>query len=281
LRFFNNCNIVDIKSSYYERKGYDSMVIKVSGASDIGKRRVLNEDCFGVCGFEDGIGGVCVLADGMGGHNAGEVASSMAVDSILEKLADTYASADETDVVSNMEEAIDYANSNVYEMSLKNREQAGMGTTLVVAYVVGNHIKIANIGDSRAYLISNDEISRITVDHSVVEELVQRGSITREEARNHPDKNIITRALGTDSFVEADFYDCIIEEGESVVLCSDGLTEMVYEEKIKEILEENKNLDDAVQVLVDEANKNGGVDNITVVVIHVVAEEVDEDDVDR
>ncbi len=244
------------------------MVIRVCGLSDIGKRRELNEDSFGICGFEEMMPkGVCVLADGMGGHNAGEIASSIAVESIINELSENLDENDSEQIKLNIAGAIDFANSRIYEMSLKNSEQSGMGTTLVVAYVNDSLIRIANIGDSRAYAVSDKEICRITVDHSVVEELVQRGTITREEAKNHPDRNLITRALGTDSLVDADFYDYRISEGETVILCSDGLTEMVPESRIKEIICGTKDINETVQTLIDEANNNGGVDNITAVAI--------------
>ncbi len=254
------------------------MVIKVCGLSDIGKRRELNEDSFGICGFEGmSTKGVCVLADGMGGHNAGEVASSLTVESIISELSESLGENDDEQIKLNIAGAIDYANSRVYEMSLKNSEQAGMGTTLVVAYVNDSLVRVANIGDSRAYVVSEKEICRITIDHSVVEELIQRGTITREEARNHPDKNIITRALGTDTFVDADFFDYKISEGETVVLCSDGLTEMVLEDRIKEIINGTKDINEAVQTLIDEANNNGGVDNITAVAIRFEKEDNNND----
>ena len=257
------------------------MIIKVCGLSDVGKRRELNEDSFGVYGFEDGmLCGVCVLADGMGGHNAGEVASSMAVEAVLNELKEDLSEQESNQVSHNIMSAIDYANSNIYEKSLKNPEQAGMGTTLVVAYVTDSFVRIANIGDSRAYVVSQNKICRITVDHSVVEELVQRGSITREEARRHPDKNIITRALGTDLFVEADYYDYVPTVGETILLCSDGLTEMVDEDEIKDIINNAENENLAVQSLVEKANENGGVDNITVVALRF-AEEAKADDADR
>lgn len=257
------------------------MIIKVCGLSDVGKRRELNEDSFGVYGFEDGaLSGVCVLADGMGGHNAGEVASSMAVEAVMNELKEDLSQQDSNQISHNIMAAIDYANSNIYEKSLKNPEQAGMGTTLVVAYVTDSFVRVANIGDSRAYVVSQNKICRITVDHSVVEELVQRGSITREEARRHPDKNIITRALGTDLFVEADYYDYVPTVGETILLCSDGLTEMVDEDEIKDIINNAENENLAVQSLVEKANENGGVDNITVVALRF-AEEAKADDADR
>ncbi len=250
------------------------MMVKVCGMSDIGQYRQLNEDSFKICGFEDGaLLGICVLADGMGGHNAGEIASGTAATVIVDELVETLAEQDDKQITKNIQGAVDFANSTVYEMSVKNPGQSGMGTTLVVAYVRDSLVRFANIGDSRAYVISPGDICRITVDHSVVEELVQRGTITREEARNHPDKNIITRALGTESFVDADFYDYTAVPGETVILCSDGLTEMVTDDEIKNIINDSENIDEAVKALIDEANKNGGVDNITVVALQFTKEE--------
>lgn len=256
------------------QKGYDSMVLKVCGMTNIGKRRELNEDSFKICGFEGGVPlGVCVLADGMGGHNAGEIASGTASEIIVGELAEELHKTDDKEICHSIAAAIDFANSRIYEMSLSNPEQAGMGTTLVVAYVKDEQLWVANIGDSRAYVVNSKEICKITVDHSIVEELVQRGTITREEARNHPDKNIITRALGTETFVDADYYDYKLSEGETVLLCSDGLTETVRDERIQEIIVNEESIDKAVKALVDEANKNGGVDNITVVAFRVEKEE--------
>ncbi len=250
------------------------MVLKVCGMTNIGKRRELNEDSFRICGFENGAPlGVCVLADGMGGHNAGEIASSTAAEIVAGELAEELCKTDAKDICHSIANAIDFANSRIYEMSLSNPEQAGMGTTLVVAYVKDEQLWVANIGDSRAYVVNSKEICKITIDHSIVEELVQRGSITREEARNHPDKNIITRALGTEEFVDADYYDYKLSEGETILLCSDGLTETVRDEKIQEIIVNEESIDKAVETLVDEANKNGGVDNITVVAFRVEKED--------
>lgn len=250
------------------------MFVKVCGLTDKGKRRELNEDSFKICGFEDGKPlGVCVLADGMGGHNAGEVASGAAVDIITNELKTCLDEDDDKKITLNIAGAIDFANAHIYERALKNREQAGMGTTTVIAYVRDSQLRIANIGDSCAYVISDKEICKITIDHSVVEELVRRGTITREEARCHPDKNIITRAVGTEEYVDADFFDYRVSPGETVILCSDGLWEMVTDEEIKDIVSKSENTDEAVKALIDEANKNGGVDNITVVALHFEKEE--------
>lgn len=250
------------------------MFVEVYGLTDVGQVRELNEDSFKICGFEGGAPlGVCVLADGMGGHNAGEVASSMAAELVCEDLKQSLAEDDSKKIALNMAAAIDFANSEIYNMSLKNSAQAGMGTTLVVAYVKENLVRIANIGDSCAYLISDTVMRKITVDHSVVEELVRSGSITRAQARNHPDKNIITRAVGTEKYVDADFFDYIPVGGEVILLCSDGLCEMVEDKEIRKIVNESENIKTAVKALIDVANQNGGADNITAVALQFKKEE--------
>lgn len=250
------------------------MFVKVCGLTDIGKLRELNEDSFRICGFEDGQpNGVCVLADGMGGHNAGEVASFKAAELITEDLAGRLDEKDGKQVCLDIASAIDFANSEIYKTSLRNPAQAGMGTTVVVAFVNDMLVRIANIGDSRAYVISQKRIRKITTDHSVVEELVKSGSITAEEARNHPDKNIITRAVGTEEYVDADFYEYTPVGGETILLCSDGLYEMLRDKEIKNIINQYDNLNEALSALIDAANENGGVDNITVVALQFKKEE--------
>lgn len=142
-----------------------------------------------------------------------------------------------------------------------------MGTTTVIVYSCGGRICIANIGDSRAYLVNKKEICRMTIDHSVVEQLIRSGSITREDAKVHPDKNIITRALGTEEYVDADFFDYDAEDGDVILLCSDGLTEMVSEEEIQAVVNSAESMKQAVENLISRANENGGVDNITVIAV--------------
>lgn len=252
----------------------ENMIVEVYGLMDIGKRRELNEDSYKIIGFaENEPRGLCVLADGMGGHNAGEVASRTAVEVITEELGEKLGEENDEKINFNIAAAIDFANSKVYEMSIGNPEQAGMGTTTVIAYVKDDSVRIANIGDSRAYAVSEKKICKITTDHSVVEQLVKNGTISPEEARVHPDKNLITRALGTEEFVDADFYDYKPKEGEVVLLCSDGLTEMLYEDEIKDIINNAGSMKDAVEKLVEKANDNGGVDNITVICIQFKREE--------
>ncbi len=251
------------------------MFVDVCGMTDAGRLRELNEDSFKILGFENGKAkGLCVLADGMGGHNAGEIASSEAIRLVSEDL-EGYLNEEDSNVIANkMAYAIDFANSEIYNMSLRNPHQAGMGTTLVVALIKENLVRIANIGDSCAYVISDAVIKKITIDHSVVEELVQSGSITRQEARNHPDKNIITRAVGTEKYVDADFFDYVPVGGEVILICSDGLCEMLKDKEIKSIVNTSENMTQAVKALIDAANENGGVDNITAIALQFKKEEI-------
>lgn len=244
------------------------MKISAYGTTDVGKLREINEDSFVIGGFNDEEAlGYALLADGMGGHNAGEVASSTAVNTVKQELEKTLDEKEHDKIIYNILSSIDYANKKVFELSIHDANKAGMGSTFVAAYIVEDKLYVANIGDSRAYLITNGEAIQITVDHSVVQELVEAGSITPEEAAVHPDKNIITRALGTEALVDADLYEYSLKDGDCILLCSDGLCEMVHENVFPEILEKSKDLEEAANELVKTANENGGRDNITVVIL--------------
>lgn len=247
------------------------MKILAYGITDVGRIREINEDSFCVEGFKDGQPlGYALLADGMGGHNAGEVASSTAVEVVKGELEKTIDVKEHDKIVYNIMSSIDYANTKVYDLSKHDISKAGMGSTFVAAYVVDDKLYVANIGDSRAYLITKDETIQITVDHSVVQELVERGSITIEEAAVHPDKNIITRALGTEKFVDADFFEYSLKVGDYILLCSDGLSEMVESSLFSETLEKTEEIEDAAKELVRVANENGGRDNITIIILKCV-----------
>ena len=147
----------------------------------------------------------------------------------------------------------------------------GMGTTIVIATCIGKYLDVANVGDSRLYLV-NDRIEQVTIDHSLVEEMIQRGGIDRRSARNHPDKNIITRALGARNTIEADFFNLELEAGDIVLLCSDGLTNMVEDEDIRRVLKSGRDLKERAETLVQMANDNGGKDNISVIIIEPSAD---------
>ena len=206
---------------------------------------------------------VFVVADGMGGAQAGEVASRIAVEAFEQGLPDQ-GSPEE-----RLAERVREANQQIYERSRADRGRAGMGTTLTAAYVDDTHVAIAHVGDSRAYLFRDGSLQRLTQDHSLVDELVRRGKLTEEQAAEHPQRSIITRALGPEPDVEVDTWTYPARAGDVVLLCSDGLTSMISEERVRAILAEHSNLDEAADALIREANEAGGRDNITVVLFRL------------
>lgn len=241
--------------------------------TDIGRRRQLNQD-FIYCS-ETPVGNlpnIFIVADGMGGHNAGDYASVLAVETVVEEIGASF----EKSPVKVLEHAIAKANTILRQRASENFSLSGMGTTLVAATCIGRYLEVANVGDSRLYVVG-DEITQITEDHSLVEEMVRMGGIGREEARNHPDKNIITRAVGARDDVEIDFFNLELQTGDMVLLCSDGLTNMVDDEMIRRILKNGGSLRDRVEELVETANRNGGKDNISVIVIEPLTDEVEHD----
>lgn len=241
-------------------------MIDTFGLSDVGCVRELNEDCFCIHGFKDSNHGFCVLADGMGGHNAGEVASQHAVKYVADEMQKLL-SEEDAGVPGRINEAICNANKKIYKMSCENDIHRGMGTTIVVTFVVDGAAYIANVGDSRAYAVRGNEIVQVTKDHSVVAELLMSGMITPEEARIHPQKNIITRAVGTDKSVVADVFEYDFAEGDVLIMCSDGLSTMLKDKEIYDIVNKEDNSENTVRRLIDTAKENGGIDNITVICI--------------
>jgi serine/threonine protein phosphatase PrpC len=216
---------------------------------------------------------VFAVADGMGGAQAGEVASRLAVETLEAGLPD------EGTPEQRLAEVVRRANHRIHELSLAEHERAGMGTTLTAAYLDGGYVAIAHVGDSRAYLFREGQLTRLTQDHSLVEELRQRGKLTEEEAADHPQRSIITRALGPEPEVQVDTLSQAVRSGDVVLLCSDGLTSMISEEQIGQILASSPTLQAAADELIDSANAAGGKDNITVVLFRV--EEVGDRDVDQ
>ena len=206
---------------------------------------------------------VFVVADGMGGAQAGEVASRIAVDAFAEGLPEDGSPEERLATVALT------ANRRIYELSRSESERAGMGTTLTAAYLGDNDLAIAHVGDSRAYLFRDGELSRLTQDHSLMAELIRRGKITEEEAADHPQRSIITRALGPEPEVTVDTWTYPVRAGDVILLCSDGLTSMVSEAQIADILRAPGGLDRAAQALIDEANRAGGRDNITVILFRL------------
>ena len=238
--------------------------------SDVGKVRDHNEDHVFLSQQFDNGAYIAIVADGMGGHLAGEVASQTAVEVIYKELHSYVAKASHLhDLKYVLEEAIYVANKIVYQKSMNEERYRGMGTTVLVAIVNEEGILLGHIGDSRAYLLDKGNIRQLTSDHSLVNELVKSGQISEEEAIKHPRKNILTRALGTDEKVKADLDLFTWEKGQTLLLCSDGLTNELQEDKILEtIYHSSVNPSIAVGQLIDLANQEEGKDNISVILIH-------------
>lgn len=249
----------------YERIG-GNVVLKLYSMTDVGRKREINEDY--VYASKEPVGrleNLFIVADGMGGHKAGDYASEHTVKRIVEVIGDEQADST-SEIEKILQRAIDEANSYIYLRSKQEEALNGMGTTLVVATCNQNTLTVANVGDSRLYLI-NDAITQITQDHSLVEEMVSLGGIDREAARKHPDKNIITRAVGVGASVNADFYEVELMPGDKILLCTDGLTNMLRDEEIHKIIREHEDIEQAVKQLIIAANEQGGRDNIGVVLV--------------
>ncbi len=231
--------------------------------TDKGIVRKQNEDSLDAILIKDKDCAICMVCDGMGGARAGNVASRTARERFMMAFMREYES--ESDPALLMEKGVKAANAAVYAASREHRECAGMGTTLVAAFVRGTEATIANVGDSRAYFVNSDGIKRITRDHSVVEDMIDRGDITREEARRHPNKNLITRVLGTEKDVSCDVFTRKIEEGEFIFLCSDGLTNLVSEQEILYEVLHGGTLDTCCERLLAIAKERGAPDNVTMI----------------
>lgn len=201
-----------------------------------------------------------ILADGMGGHNAGDYASRYTVEVIVASVRNSSGQSP----VSILRSAIQEANQAVMEKAQTDIDLEGMGTTVVVATQSGQELCVANVGDSRLYL-AGSTFRQITKDHSYVQEMVRRGEISKEAARTHPDRNIITRAVGGGRAIEVDFFEVGLAEGDQILMCSDGLTDMLEDEEIFEIIKENLDVQEAMDELVEAANDYGGNDNITII----------------
>lgn len=237
--------------------------MKIFGQTDIGLVRFSNQDSFKVGEFESGTVWA-VLCDGMGGASGGDIASKMAVELIAQRINEYYNDKMKITSVANLlESAINFANIKIYDLAKEDETLLGMGTTVVAAIVRDNEVMISHAGDSRAYII-NDEVKQMTVDHSIVQEMLDRGDITEDEAKHHPIKNYITRALGVKDRINVDFTSETFEKDDILLLCSDGFSNFVDEKQMKEIV---RNVDiKTCEYLIDAANSGGGRDNITVVV---------------
>ncbi|NMP36610.1 MAG: Stp1/IreP family PP2C-type Ser/Thr phosphatase [Clostridiales bacterium] len=240
--------------------------MKIIAKTDKGLIRATNQDAYAAGEQPDGMTWA-VVCDGMGGANGGNVASSLAVKLISEQITSCYREGMSTKSIKNMLlSAITAANINIYDMGSSNKELSGMGTTVVVAMITDHTVCVAHAGDSRAYLITDDSLRQLTKDHSVVQELVETGQLTEDEAKKHPRKNLITRALGVDEDIDVDFCVEDMSDGSILLICTDGLTNSVETEDIFRITHES-NCYEFAEKLVSLANSNGGSDNITVVAV--------------
>ena len=244
--------------------------MKTFSMTDIGRKREINQDY--VFATDETIGNLpnlLVVADGMGGHRAGDFASRFTVEVLAEEVQNSKKTHPEQ-ILGN---AIQTANERLMEEAAKDSRLEGMGTTLVAATILDHVLYFANVGDSRLYLI-NKEIRQLSKDHSMVEEMVRLGGLTEEEAKHHPDKNIITRAMGVKDKVEPDFFEYRLKGGDTILMCSDGLTNMVDDDEIFQIVKSARDIVEAVETLIQRANENGGSDNIGIVLAQPYADEV-------
>jgi serine/threonine protein phosphatase PrpC len=240
--------------------------MKSFSMTDVGKSRQTNQD-FIFCS-NDSVGelpNLYIVADGMGGHNAGDYASRFCVEVFVEHMKQ---SCDKTPI-GMIGSALLYANQLLIEKAASDSNLQGMGTTFVVCTIIDNIMYVGNVGDSRLYVI-NDNITQITEDHSLVEEMVKSGEIKRDEVRSHPNKNIITRALGANKVLVPDYFEVEINDKDAILLCSDGLSNMVEDKVILSTIKEYKDdLETVANVLIEKANDNGGKDNISLVIIRL------------
>ena len=238
--------------------------------TDVGRTRAVNQDYVFSCLEPIGnLPNLFIVADGMGGHQAGDFASSYSVKKILESISLSL----QKNPHKIFADAIRYANRELIEKAKANPELRGMGTTVVLLTIIGEKAYVANVGDSRLYLME-DTLTQITVDHSLVQEMIKIGELTKESARLHPDKNIITRAVGAGRDINADFFEFSLTEKSILLMCSDGLSNMVEDEQLAILLKSAKAPEKVGKKLIETANLNGGKDNIAVIVINVDSGEV-------
>ena len=238
--------------------------------TDTGVLRTINQDyCFASDTAVGKLPNLYIVCDGMGGHKAGEYASRYTVERIVASVSRSRWN----DPVRALRDAIQKANEILVIEASEDEEKQGMGTTVVVATIIDHKLHVANVGDSRLYVI-NEQIEQITRDHSYVQEMVLRGEVAPEDARTHEKKNVITRAVGADKKIDIDFFEVELGDKDTVLLCTDGLTNMVTDDKIHQVIMTHVDTEATCKTLIEEANKNGGSDNITAVVIKPFHEEV-------
>lgn len=239
--------------------------------SDVGRVRPLNEDSYYISEYAQAYDTIyAMVADGMGGHKAGEVASTAAVAEVSAFINKHYTSELSDDNVKRLlSAALKSANDKVYQMSRADEAVSGMGTTLTLLLKAGVKVFIAHVGDSRAYVLADGVIHRMTRDHSMVEELLSSGQITPAQARSHPQKNVITRAIGTEPTIEVDTLQTTAQPGDIFLLCTDGLTNLLSDSEVAALISQSPSMEAAASLLTQTANERGGPDNITVVLLKV------------
>jgi len=260
-----------MRSTAAPQNAENGLKMELWGITDSGKVRKHNQDVFQMFICDDKDIAVLVVCDGMGGANAGNIASDLAASAFIkyvkeeiESISDDYTQAD---IAMMMTNAVLAANTEVYEKSFEDEEFSGMGTTLTAAISTKHGEVVANVGDSRLYHITENEIVQITRDHSVVEDMIERGEITRVEARRHPSRNLITRALGTGVYEPPDIFFMEMKSSDTIILCSDGLTNVVLDSEIQLELEHGATVRESCEILVDKALERGAPDNVTVVIL--------------
>ncbi len=238
----------------------------ITGKTDVGAVRSRNEDAFDYGVLSDGTSWA-IVCDGMGGVHGGKIASTAAIEMVSEKIKKCYNPSMSVSSLENLLlSSITTANVNVFDRGVFDNSLKGMGTTIVAALVKNNEVCIAHVGDSRAYIIRKNSIEQLTKDHSLVQEMLDKGQITKEEYENNPIKNIITRAMGVDEDIDIEFDYVYLNNDESLLLCTDGLSGMVSDRKILEIYQ-TTDFELLADKYIEEANNNGGSDNITVVIM--------------
>ncbi|MEE1024612.1 MAG: Stp1/IreP family PP2C-type Ser/Thr phosphatase [Acutalibacteraceae bacterium] len=233
--------------------------------TDVGRVREINEDCCEVKYFDDG-SCLLVLCDGMGGKNGGEIASSKVMQTLIFEFSRRYDKAmSDTAIKAALVSSARTANIAVYDIACADDNLRGMGTTLVAAFIRGADAHIIHAGDSRAYIYSDNALNQITTDHSIVQHLIELGQISKEEANTHPRKNIITRALGVDESIDVEYTFLDIPDKSILLLCTDGVSNMITDKELEQIIQ-NNTFDDLVDIIIETALNNGGVDNATIIV---------------
>ena len=243
--------------------------MKIYGMSHKGKVRENNEDSYYYEKLSDSLS-ICILADGMGGHQGGLEAGSTAVEFICSELINIKENLNIDNALEIMVNISKKANDLVYNISLQNPNLANMGTTLIVCIIIDKKVFVLHVGDSRLYLVNNKKLARITNDHTIVNELLKNNLITEFEAETHPHKNQITRSIGCDNEFAYDNFSFCLEDESKILICSDGLSDMVKDDEIEKILNKKIKTDRKVNNLIRMANENGGKDNITVILVEEV-----------